>query len=127
MIFVLTRLASRVCLCFVCILGGGSDVPVRRSNPRRDTGSKHLRNQEDVLEGSNAPKRNVKTTASKFKEPSKDMDEIPLVVFVSRRKINPYANPHANFRGNELFWTKQQNLIYLDVIKAKQNLYVDVH
>src|SRR3990170_5150229 len=25
------------------------------------------------------------------------------------------------------FWTKQQNLIYLDVIKAKQNIYVDVH
>ena len=26
-----------------------------------------------------------------------------------------------------MFWTKQQNLIYLDVIKAKQNIYVDVH
>ena len=47
------------------------------------------------------------------------MDEMPLVEFVTQRKINPYVNPHANFRGNELFWTKQQNLIYLDVIKAK--------
>ena len=55
------------------------------------------------------------------------MDEMPLAEFVNRRKINPYVNPHANFRGNELFWTKQQNLIYLDVIKAKQNIYVDVH
>ena len=36
-------------------------------------------------------------------------------------------NPRANFRGNDLFWTKQQNLIYLDVIKGKQNIYVDVH
>lgn len=36
-------------------------------------------------------------------------------------------SPRANFRGNDLFWTKQQNLIYLDVIKAKQNIYVDVH
>ena len=55
------------------------------------------------------------------------MDEIPLAKFVSRWKINRYANPHANFRGNEQFWTKQQNLIYLDVIKAKQNDYVEVH
>ena len=36
-------------------------------------------------------------------------------------------NPRANLRGNDLFWTKQQNLIYLDVIKAKQNIYVEVH
>ena len=36
-------------------------------------------------------------------------------------------NPRANFRGNDLFWTKQRNLIYLDVIKGKQNTYVDVH
>ena len=55
------------------------------------------------------------------------MDEIPLAEFVTRRKINPYVNPRANFRGNDLFWTKQENLIYLDVIKAKQNIYVDVH
>ena len=54
------------------------------------------------------------------------MDEMPLVEFVTQRKINPYVHPRANFRGNGLFWTKQQNLIYLDVIKAKQNLYVDV-
>ena len=55
------------------------------------------------------------------------MDEIPLAEFVTRRNINPYVNPRANFRGNDLFWTKQQNLIYLDVIKSKQNIYVDVH
>ena len=54
------------------------------------------------------------------------MDEIPLAEFISRRKINPYGNPRANFRGNDLFWTKQQNLIYLDVIKAKQNTHVEV-
>ena len=55
------------------------------------------------------------------------MDEIPLAEFIVRRKINPYVNSRANFRGNDLFWTKQQNLIYLDVIKAKQNIYMDVH
>ena len=54
------------------------------------------------------------------------MDEMPLAEFVSRRKINPYVTPRANLRGNELFWTKQQNLIYLDVIKAKRNIYVVV-
>ena len=55
------------------------------------------------------------------------MDEISITEYVERRKINPYVNPRANFRGNDLFWTKQQNLIYLDVIKAKQNIYVEVH
>ena len=55
------------------------------------------------------------------------MDEIPLAEFIVRRNINPYVNPRANFRGNDLFWTKQQNLIFLDVIKSKQNIYVDVH
>ena len=79
-----------------------------------------------AAEGSNAPQRKTKTTATKEKEPTMAMDEIPLAKFFSRRKINPYGNPHANFLGNELFWTKQQNLIYLDVIKAKQNTYVEV-
>ena len=52
---------------------------------------------------------------------------MPLAELISRRKINPYVNPRDNFRGNDLFWTKQQNLIYMDVIKAKQNHYVEVH
>ena len=55
------------------------------------------------------------------------MDEIPLAEFISRRRINPYVNPRANIRGNDLFWTKQQNFIYLDVITGKQNTYVDMH
>ena len=109
-----------------CVLGGGSGAPARRSNPSRDTGSKRLRNQDEAPEGSSAPKRNVKSSASKYKEPAKGMDEIPLSEFIPRRQINPYVNARAIFRGNDLFWTKQQNLIYLDVIKAKQNTYVDV-
>ena len=47
------------------------------------------------------------------------MDEIPLAEFATRRNINPYVNPRANFRGNDLFWTKQQYLLHVDVIKAK--------
>ena len=106
-----------------CVSGGGS----RRSNPSRDTGSKRLRNpQDEAPEGSNAPKRNVKTTASKQKEPAKGMDEISTTEYVERRKINPYVNPRAILRGTELFWTKQQALIYLDVIKNKQNTFMDV-
>ena len=103
----------------LCVIGGGSGSNVRRSNPSRDTGSKRLRNQGEAPEGSNAPQRRTRTTATKNKEPSMGMDEIPLAEFVARRRINPYVNPRANFRGNDLFWAKQQNLIYLDVIKAK--------
>ena len=104
----------------LCVIGGGSGSNVRRSNPLRDTGSKRLRNQDEAPEGSNASQHRTKHTATKLKEPSKGMDEIPLAEFATRRKINPYVNPCANFSGNDLFWTKQQNLIYLDVIKAKQ-------
>ena len=97
----------------------GSGAHARRSNPSRDMGSKRLCNQDEAPEGSSAPQRRTKTTATKDKEPVMGMDEMPLAEFISRRKINPYVNPRANFRGNDLFWTKQQNLIYLDVIKAK--------
>ena len=54
------------------------------------------------------------------------MDEIPLNEYVERRKIDPYVNACAILGGTELFWTKQQALIYLDVIKNKQNTFVDV-
>ena len=98
----------------LCVIGGGSGSNVRRSNPDRDTSSKCLRNQE-APEGSSAPQRRTKSTATKTKEPTLGMDEMPQGEFLIRRKINPYVNPRANFRGKDLFWTKQQNLIYLDV------------
>ena len=47
------------------------------------------------------------------------MDEISVTEYVERRKINPYVNHRAILIGTELFWTKQQALIYLDVIKNK--------
>ena len=62
----------------MCVSGGGS----RRSNPSRDTGSKRLGNPGEAPEGSTAPKRSVKTSASKHKEPAKGMDEIPQSEFV---------------------------------------------
>ena len=61
-----------------------------------------MRNLE-AAEGSSAPQRRTKTTATKEKEPTMGMDEIPLDEFIAQRKINPYGNPRANFRGNDLF------------------------
>ena len=124
--FALILLVFLACSCVVC-LGGGSGSNVHRSNLVRDTGSKRLRNPDEAPEGSNASQRRTKYTTTKQKEPVMGMDEMPHAEFVIRKKLNPYVNPRANFRGNDLFWTKQQNLIYLDVIKAKQNIYVDVH
>ena len=54
------------------------------------------------------------------------MDEIPQSEYIRLRQLNPYVHPRATVRGSELFWTKQQTLTYLDVIKNKQNTYVDV-
>ena len=108
-------------LC-VCVLGGGS----RWANPVRDTGSKRLRNPGEVPEGSSASKRNVKSIASKHKEPARGMDEIGAREYVRIRQLHPYATPRSTIRGCELFWNKTQTQIYLDVIKNKQNTYVEV-
>ena len=54
------------------------------------------------------------------------LDEMPLSEFIRRRRINPYVQPCENVRGYDLFCSKQQALIYLDVIKSKQNIYVPV-
>ena len=99
----------------VCVSGGGS----RRSNPSRDTSSKRLRNPGDVPEGSSASERNVKHSASKHKEPAKGMDEISQSEYVHLRQLHPYVNPRSSVKGCELFWNKQQTLVYLDVIKNK--------
>ena len=54
------------------------------------------------------------------------MDEISQSGYVRLRQLHPYVNPHSSVRGCELFWNKQQTLNYLDVIKNKQNTYMDV-
>ena len=92
---------------FVSLCPGGGSGFARRSNPSRDTGSKRPRNQDEAPEGSSAPQRRTKTTASKHKEPVMGMDEMPQAEFVIRRKLNPYVNPRASRRGNERFLNKQ--------------------
>ena len=64
----------------LCVIGGGSGSVARRSNPSRDTSSKHLHNQE-APEGSNASKRNIKTIATKIKEPVVSLEDMPLAEF----------------------------------------------
>ena len=54
-------------LC-VCVLGGGSGAPARRSNPSRDTGSKRMRNTEEA-EGSNAPNAEPRPLPPKRRTP----------------------------------------------------------
>ena len=43
-----------------------------------------MRNTE-AAEGSNAPQRRTKPTATKEKEPTMSMDEMPLAEFIARR------------------------------------------
>ena len=116
-VFALILFACRGCFC-VGVSGGGP----RHSNPSRDTGSKRLRNPGEAPEGSTAPKRHVKTSASKNKEPAKGMDEIPQSECIRLRQLNPYVIPCATVRGCEFFWNKQQTLTYLDVIKNTKYL-----
>lgn len=103
------------------VTGGGS----RRSNPVRDTQSKRFRNS-DGPKGSNPLKRNIKKTASKDKEANVDYDTMPLKEYVRRQKINSYVTERVQMRGCELFWSKQQALIYQDVVLTRQKIYVRV-
>ena len=61
-----------------------------------------MRNTE-AAEGSNAPQRRTKTTATKTRETSMGMDEIPLAEFIARRRINPYVKPCENSEGMSCF------------------------
>ena len=54
------------------------------------------------------------------------MDEIAQADYVRLRQLHPYVHPRSTVRGCELFWNKQHTNIYLDVIKNKQNTYVEV-
>ncbi|KAE8804914.1 hypothetical protein D1007_18928 [Hordeum vulgare] len=49
---------------------------------------------------------------------------MPLVEFQHRHKLNPYASNRETFPGGELFWNRDQFLIYEDVLRSKKNLYV---
>ncbi|KAE8796163.1 hypothetical protein D1007_28870 [Hordeum vulgare] len=49
---------------------------------------------------------------------------MPFAEFQHCRKLNPYANNRENFPGGELFWNRDQFLIYEDVLRSKKNLYV---
>ncbi|KAE8817715.1 hypothetical protein D1007_04577 [Hordeum vulgare] len=95
--------------------GGGS----RRSNPPRTASSK--RPSSNPCEGSNAPKRSFEKPAPK--KPSVNWNTMQLAEFQHRRKLNPYANNREDFPGGELFWNRDQFLIYEDVLRSKKNLY----
>ncbi|KAE8792214.1 hypothetical protein D1007_33376 [Hordeum vulgare] len=96
--------------------GGGS----RRSNPSRTASSK--RPSSDPSEGSNAPKRSFKKPAPK--KPSVNWNTMLLAEFQHRRKLNPYASNREEFPGSEQLWTRDQFLIYEDVLRSKKNPYV---
>ncbi|KAE8819076.1 putative atp-dependent rna helicase ddx11 [Hordeum vulgare] len=51
---------------------------------------------------------------------------MPLAEFQLRRKVNPYNINREQFPGGDMFWNKDQFLVFEDVIKTKKNMYVPV-
>ncbi|KAI5017259.1 hypothetical protein ZWY2020_037637 [Hordeum vulgare] len=51
---------------------------------------------------------------------------MPQAEFQIRRKRAPYVIDRVHLKDCELFWSKQQALIYEDVIETKKNIYVPV-
>ena len=46
--------------------------------------------------------------------------------FSAFRMRNPYCHPQDEALVGRPFWTKEQSLIYVDILKAKKNLFVVV-
>ena len=113
------------CACVLCVTGGGS----RRSNPMCET-SKRYRTTE-APEGSatsslNPPKRPFKKTATKSKEANLNLRTMPPKEFQALRGRNPYVNERAHLKNYDLFWSRQQAMIYHDVILDFKKAYVPV-
>ncbi|KAE8795188.1 hypothetical protein D1007_29921 [Hordeum vulgare] len=51
---------------------------------------------------------------------------MPQAEFQVRQKRDPCVIERVHLKGCELFWSKQHDLIYQDVIKTKKNIYVPV-
>ena len=71
------------------------------------------------------PPQQSKRSANKPK--GKTVTEMTNKEFWEKRRRNPYAVDQEPTLVNRPFWNRFQFAIYFDVIKAKKNLFVDVH
>ena len=114
-------------LCLWVPGDGSSAHQARRKNPDHHGGSNRYRTSDEApASSSGLPKKHVKRTASKQKEKSTPPDEMSGKEFSAFRMWNPYPCAQDDAIVGHPFWTKEQSLIYMDILKAKKNLFVNV-
>ena len=126
-------------LLFVCLVPGDEhpEQQVRRVNPGRST-SKRYRSSEPAGGSSSAPQPaggasssanppRTKKIASRPKPSGRKVTEMSSREFWDKRRRNPYEEEQEPNLVNRPFWNRFQYSTYFDVIKAKKNLFVDVH
>ena len=123
----------------MCLVPGDEhpEQQVRRVNPGRSP-SKWYRSSETAGGSSSAPPPaggasssanppRKKKIASRPKPSGKKVTEMCSKEFRDRRRRNPYEEDQEPNLVNRLFWNRFQYATYFDVIKAKKNLFVNVH
>ena len=114
---------------FVCVVPG-DEVPehqARRVNPGRAS-SKRYRTTEPAGGSSSAPPPpQLQKRPGVKPKPGKTVPEMPPKEFWARRRRNPYEVDQDPTLVNRPFWNRFQFAIFFDVLKAKKNLYVNVH
>ena len=126
-------------LLLVCLVPGDEhpEQQVRRVNPGRST-SKRYRSSETAGGSSSAPPPpggasssanppRKKKIANRPKPSGKKVTEMSSKEFWDRRRRNPYEEDQESNLVNRPFWNRFQYATYFDVIKAKKNLFVNVH
>ena len=106
-----------------CVTGGA-----RRSNPPRDTQSKHFRNPEapegSATSGLQPKKQAFKKTAHKDK--GLNVRTMPPKDFLRFRTQNHYLQERAVIKNVEHVWTRDHCRIYRDIINHFKNNFVPV-
>ena len=119
-VYALILLAFRACFAFVSQVVALA-VPTLVMTRAPSVCAIQVKHQRDPLPPSAMSSHQLASTRNPLRAWTR-YPNLSLSVSGSSTRVNP----RATVKGCELFRNKQQTLIYLDVIKNKQNTYVDV-
>ena len=115
---------------FLCLVPGDEhpEHQARRVNPGRATLKRYLTSESAGGSTSAPPPPQLpKKSAVKPKPKGKTVPQMNAKELWARCRRNPYVEDLEPTLVNRPFWNRFQFAIFFDVLKAKKNLYVNVH